>query len=256
MGTRQHGGTAGPCEPVLSVSGIVKKFGGVAALDGVTFDLPGPGIHALIGPNGSGKTTMVNVISGFLRADAGRITVNGVKLTGKRPESISRLGVRRTFQHSVTFRDLTVLESLQIGAVHAKMDRNKILLDKHDVDPLLTLCGLTEVAHQQTRQLSFGQGRLLGIALALTANCTLLLLDEPAAGLNDDEAAQVAEVMRNLADLNIDQLVIDHNMGFVFTVASHIIVLDQGRLLAEGNPDEIRNNDSVVRSYLGTGTVA
>jgi ABC-type branched-subunit amino acid transport system ATPase component len=237
----------------LRVDALSRRFGGLLAVDEVSFDYDGQSPLGIIGPNGSGKTTLFNLITGFLRADTGSVRIDHVDLTKLRADEIARTGIRRTFQQTMLFAGLTVRESVDVGLRAAGRHREGTLsaAESDATGFLLSLCGLTQHADRLADELSFGYARLLGIAMALTGPCRILLLDEPAAGMSNGEAATLASVIEDLARRDIGIAVVDHNIKFLFDLCPRILVLDKGRLVADGPPAEIRNDAKVISVYLG-----
>ncbi len=247
--------------PVLAVDGARKQFGGVVAVNDVSFDVRAREIVALIGPNGAGKSTTFNLITGVAPATAGRIAVLGTNVDGASPQAIARLGVARTFQHVKLVPDMSVLENVAIGAHlrgHAGALASMLRLDRADEARLLAEAaaqiarvGLAEQMHQLAGSLSLGQQRIVEIARALCVDPILLLLDEPAAGLRHMEKQKLAALLRQLRDEGMSVLLVEHDMGFVMDLADRVVVLEFGTRIAEGTPAEVRANPDVVRAYLG-----
>jgi neutral amino acid transport system ATP-binding protein len=239
---------------VLEVDGLTKRFGGVTAVDECTFSVPSGTVTALIGPNGSGKTTVYNVVTGFLSADAGSVAFDGRRMSRLDPADLYRRGLTRTFQQPRVFRELTLVENLAV-AVHrsrwgifrcdvARTDRARAL-------ELLAEFGLAGLAENKARELSFGQQKLLEFATVVMGRPKLVLLDEPTAGVNP---VMVENMERHIRDLNrqgITFLVVEHEMGLVMRLCDPIIVLDHGTKLAEGRPAEIQRDPLVLDAYLG-----
>ncbi|MGB3446296.1 MAG: branched-chain amino acid ABC transporter ATP-binding protein/permease [Xanthobacteraceae bacterium] len=246
---------------LLQLEGARKQFGGVIAVNDVSFAVNPKEIVALIGPNGAGKSTTFNLITRVLHSSAGRITVCGTDVAGTTPQQIARLGVARTFQHVKLIPDMTVLENVALGA-HLRgrsgTFASMLRLDRADEAKLLAEAarqiarvGLSEQIDQLAGSLSLGQQRIVEIARALCVDPLLLLLDEPAAGLRHMEKQQLAALLRQLRDGGMSILLVEHDMGFVMDLADRIVVLDFGTKIAEGTPNAIKTNPDVIRAYLG-----
>jgi ABC-type branched-subunit amino acid transport system ATPase component len=248
---------------ILAVHNITKQFGGLVALDNVSFTVPEGQITALIGPNGSGKTTMFNVITGAYPATAGQITYLDERIDGKFTETIVKLGLARTFQIIRLFKNLSVLENVMLG-LHLKGNTGFLqgvlgtsLVKKEnrhireEAETILEQLGLAHLRYVRASELPAGQGRLVEIARALGTNPRLLLLDEPAAGLNPDETEDLAERLNVILTQGKTILIVEHDMGLVMSIAKKIIVLSSGKHLATGTPEEIQNNEDVISVYLG-----
>jgi branched-chain amino acid transport system ATP-binding protein len=253
---------------LLRLDGITRRFGGLVALDNVSLEIPGQGLFAVIGPNGAGKTTLFNMISGFMPPSAGRVHFNGEEITGQAPETIARRGLIRTFQLVQLFEGLTVLENVKVGChlhtrgglLAALVPTRAARAEEAAVDAearrLLTETGLAAQAETLAAVLPYGQKRLLEITRALAARPKLLLLDEPAAGLNRQETDMLAALLRRIAASGTAILLIEHDMNLVMSVADDIAVLDFGRLIAKGKPEDVRRNTDVIAAYLGTEEAA
>ena len=246
---------------LLELDHARKQFGGVVAVNDVSFDVQAQEIVALIGPNGAGKSTTFNLITGVLRASGGSLSVLGRKLHNAPPQEIVRSGISRTFQHVKLVPDMTVLENVAIGA-HQRGQAGALAsmfrLDRADEAKLLAEAarqiarvGLAEQIDQPAGSLSLGQQRIVEIARALCADPMLLLLDEPAAGLRHMEKQRLAALLRELRNGGMSVLLVEHDMGFVMDLADRVVVLDFGTKIAEGTPDMIKRNPEVIKAYLG-----
>jgi branched-chain amino acid transport system ATP-binding protein/branched-chain amino acid transport system permease protein len=255
--------TAAP-EVLLEIDRARKQFGGVIAVNDVSFDVQAREIVALIGPNGAGKSTTFNLITGVLTSSGGKISVLGRNIDNASPQQIAKLGVARTFQHVKLVPDMSVLENVAIGAHlrgHAGAIASMLRLDRADEAKLLAEAarqiervGLSDQIDQLAGSLSLGQQRIVEIARALCVDPMLLLLDEPAAGLRHMEKQALARLLRQLRDGGMSVLLVEHDMGFVMNLADRVIVLDFGTKIAEGTPDAIKRNPEVIKAYLGAVT--
>lgn len=249
---------------LLQVESARKQFGGVVAVNDVSFNVQRQEIVALIGPNGAGKSTTFNLITGILSATAGRFFLSGQNINNTPPQKVAQLGVGRTFQHVKLVPDMSVLENVAIGAHlrgHAGAMASMLRLDRADEAKLLAEAarqiervGLGEHMHHLAGNLSLGQQRIVEIARALCIDPILLLLDEPAAGLRHMEKQKLAALLRQLRDEGMSVLLVEHDMGFVMDLADRIVVLDFGTKIAEGTPAAIRANPDVIKAYLGAAT--
>jgi branched-chain amino acid transport system permease protein len=250
--------------PLLTIDRARKQFGGVIAVNNVSFDVQAREIVALIGPNGAGKSTTFNLITGVLTASGGSIALLGKNIDNAPPQEVAKLGVARTFQHVKLVPDMTVLENVAIGAHlrgHAGAISSMLRLDRADEAGLLAEAarqiervGLSEQINQLAGSLSLGQQRIVEIARALCVDPILLLLDEPAAGLRHMEKQRLAGLLRQLRDGGMSVLLVEHDMGFVMNLADRIVVLDFGTKIAEGAPAAIKSNPDVIKAYLGAAT--
>ncbi|MEA2917666.1 MAG: branched-chain amino acid transport system ATP-binding protein livM [Bradyrhizobium sp.] len=246
---------------LLQIDHARKQFGGVIAVNDVSFDVQAHEIVALIGPNGAGKSTTFNLITGVLSSSGGTISVLGKKIDNAPPQQVARLGIARTFQHVKLVPDMTVLENVAIGAHlrgHAGAIASMFRLDRSDEAKLLAEAarqiarvGLRDQIDALAGSLSLGQQRIVEIARALCVDPMLLLLDEPAAGLRHLEKQQLAALLRQLRDGGMSVLLVEHDMGFVMDLADRIVVLDFGTKIAEGTPAAIKSNPDVIKAYLG-----
>jgi branched-chain amino acid transport system ATP-binding protein len=244
-------------EAVLRVEGLRRAFGGVQAVAGVSLALPRGEIRALIGPNGAGKSTLFNILTGQLRADAGEVWFQGRRLTGLPPHAIARHGVARTFQITATFASLSVLENVQVARLsHAGRSRSALrAAEGQQRGPALALLeqvGLADQARRPAGVLAYGDLKKLELAIALATEPALLLLDEPTAGMAAGERGTLMRLTAALAgERGITVLFTEHDMDVVFAVADRIMVLHQGRVIADGSPAEVRADRQVQAVYLG-----
>ncbi len=250
---------------LLSVERLERAFGGVRAIDGATFEVRPGEIHGLIGPNGAGKTTAINVISGLLAPTGGAIRLRGREVQGLAPHRIAALGVARTFQNIRLFPDLSAQDNVLVGEhlVRTPSLAARLLLlpaareeerrARARAAEILDRIGLSERAHERARNLSYGEQRRVEIARALAAEPSLLLLDEPTAGMNPVEVQAVAALIRSVAAGGRSVLLIEHNVKLVMDVCDRITVLDFGKVIAEGTPAEVARDPAVVAAYLGSG---
>lgn len=248
---------------MLQVEGLTKHFGGVSAVNNLSFKVPEGSIYALIGPNGAGKTTVFNLVTGMLRPDCGRVSLEGRSLNGLQPSQIAAMGIARTFQNLQLFERMTVLENVMTGAyLRGRRGFIRSMLRKPGAAPedksielealdLLSRVGLLEQADCLAGQLPFGQQRLLEIARALAARPRAILLDEPAAGLNSEETKELADLLKSLKKRNITMVLVEHDMDTVMEVADLILVLNFGEAIFEGTPEEVQAHPEVIKAYLG-----
>ncbi|MGN0996365.1 MAG: ABC transporter ATP-binding protein [Candidatus Ventricola sp.] len=249
---------------ILEVNHATMRFGGLVAVSDLCMHIDEQEIVALIGPNGAGKTTAFNMITGVYKPTSGSVTLTGRNITGMRPDRIAHAGIARTFQNIRLFKALSVLDNVVI-AQHLRLSsswvsavlrlpryrqENAQMLQK--AEELLRYMGLWEVRNEVASSLPYGMQRKLEIARALATQPTLLLLDEPAAGMNPAESAELTELIRGIRDrFRLTVLLIEHHMDVVMDISDRIYVLNYGGLIAEGTPEEIQNNDDVIRAYLG-----
>ena len=244
-------GGAGP-DPTLRAVGVSRSFEGIHALQDVDLELAPDQVLGLIGPNGAGKTTLVNLLTGFDLPSSGRIELGQREITRWPPHRRGRAGLARTFQHGRLFRGLTVRENIEVAALGAGASPAEA---RRRAARLLDLLGLGARADQSSAVLPHGDERRLGVARALALQPSFVLMDEPAAGLHEAEIPAFAAVVRSVRDdFGAGVLLIDHNVALIMEVCDRVHVLDRGRTLAEGTPDEIRRNFDVATAYLGAGS--
>jgi ABC-type branched-subunit amino acid transport system ATPase component len=250
----------------LSVSSVTKRYAGVVAVDRVSFDVAPGTVHGLIGPNGAGKSTLINVIAGLYRADEGRISLGGADLASLDTAARARAGLARTFQNLQLIEALTVLDNVLLGVAPRRSLASDVAAwwrgrdfegdERREAGQILSFLGLGALADRLPSELSYGHRKLVELARAIAQRPRLMLLDEPIAGLNPQEAMEVAEVVRRLRSLGVTVLVVEHNMEFVMQLCDSVSVLDHGVLIATGTPTEIQRDERVIRAYLGTGATA
>ena len=230
--------------PLLEVQGVTRRFGGIVAVDDVSLDVREGEIVGLIGPNGAGKTTLFNLITRLYHPDAGEIGFEGRSLLRTPAHGVVRRGIARTFQTVELFSSMTVLEHVLLGR-HARRGRS--------ARELVEYVGLTGLAHRPARELPYGTQKRVELARALASGPRLLLLDEPAGGLNHEEVAALGGLIRRLRDdFEVTVLLVEHHMGLVMSVADRVHVLDFGRRIASGTPQEVQGDRAVIEAYLGT----
>ncbi|MFA5029533.1 MAG: ABC transporter ATP-binding protein [Patescibacteria group bacterium] len=245
---------------MLKIQHLKKYFGGVHAVDDCSFEIGQNQITALIGPNGSGKTTIFNLISGILKAESGEIVLAGKNITNLSPDKISNLGLSRVFQQAHLFNNLSIEENLSIALDNEDMKFAKNLLGlnyygskkKKKIQDVLDLIGLDKSPKHLCGELSYGQKRLVELARAILNPHQLLILDEPVAGVNPVLRDRIKSILKDLKKQGETVLLIEHDMNFTFTVADYIIVMDAGKVIAEGKPKDIRENKLVLEAYLGS----
>jgi branched-chain amino acid transport system ATP-binding protein len=248
---------------LLQVRSLRLAFGGVTAVDGLSFSVSEGSIFSMIGPNGAGKTSAFNCITGFYRPSAGTVVLDGEDITRLRPSAVAARGVSRTFQNLRLFGEMTVLDNVRAGT-HLTIRQNPLDALLHTPRFRRSEAEATAHAHQwldfvnlrgdraaEARHLPYGEQRRVEIARALARGPKLLLLDEPAAGLNHSEKRELLELLRRIGELGVALVLIEHDMGLVMQVSDRIVVLNFGKEIAEGTPDEIRKDPAVVEAYLG-----
>ena len=248
---------------MLDVQNLSIHFGGVKAVNDVSFSIDPGMIYAVIGPNGAGKTTLFNLITGVYKPTSGKVRLNGEEIQGKSPDELARRGVARTFQNLQICMNMSALENVMVGA-HLRLDRNLIKgalhlpsITRRDAElrdeaaGLMEFVGLGRQVGMRADAMSYGALKRLEIARALAMQPKLLFLDEPAAGLNHTETHEIDELVRKVADSGVTCVLVEHDMKMVMNLSQRILVLDYGRKLAEGTREEVRNNPDVIAAYLG-----
>ena len=249
---------------ILSVEGLGIDFGAVRAVHDLSFNARHGEIVSIIGPNGAGKTTLFNMISGVYEPLRGKVTFDGVDVTGLEPHQLAERGMSRTFQNLQIFHQMTALENVMAGRhlterrglicdlLHFPTTRRHNRETAEAAQALLDRVGLADIARREAGTLSYGMLKRLEIARALAANPKVLLLDEPAAGCNPVETEEVDNLIAQIAEEGVTVLLVEHDMKLVMRISNHIVVLDYGEKLSEGSPEEVRNNPKVIEAYLGT----
>lgn len=237
--------------PLLEVRGLVKHFGGVVALNRVALDLEPGTVLGVIGPNGSGKTTLLNVFNGVYRPDQGDIRYQGHSVVGMSPHRLAGQGMMRTFQSTRVFRTMTVLQNMFLPLVHRRLDAG----EAHGrARALLELVGLEGFARVPASELSVGQQRLLEFARALMSAPTLVLMDEPFAGVHPEVTALMMQRIQRTCEQGTAFVIVSHETPVLMSVSRRVVCLNQGEVIAEGTPDQIRDNPAVIEAYLGHGS--
>jgi branched-chain amino acid transport system ATP-binding protein len=248
---------------MLEVKSLTKSFGGVKAVQDVSFTVGEGAIHSVIGPNGAGKTTLFNLITGVYQPTAGQILLNGEDVTGLKPDMLARRGMSRTFQNLQICMNMSACENVMLGShlslnhgLLAGMFYGRALAARdrectEEAHKLMAFTGVGKYTHAHATQMSFGALKRLEIARALAAKPRMLLLDEPAAGLNHTETGEISDLIRKIAQTGVTVLLVEHDMKMVMSISNHILVLDYGKKLAEGTAEQMSRDPAVVSAYLG-----
>jgi branched-chain amino acid transport system ATP-binding protein len=249
--------------PIIEIDKLTKRFGGLTALKNVSFGVNEGEIRGLIGPNGAGKSTMFKIISGFYAPTQGKIIYQGEDISGRNPSDIAQLGVVRSFQETTLFQELTVFQNVLVGrhmtagsnifAAILGLDKARQQIAQEKADDVLDFMGLSDRKQQLASALPLGSQRALAIAITLASEPKVLLMDEPFAGMNPEETSHMMALTEKVRDAGVTIILVEHDMKAVMGICHYLTVLNFGKLLAEGTPDEIRRDDKVIEAYLGGG---
>ncbi len=248
-------------EPILEVRELSRRFGGIVAVDKLNFSVTPGTIHGLIGPNGAGKTTTFNVVSGFYAPSGGKVLYRGEDVSGLRTSTLASMGLVRTFQGTTLFKEFSVLDNVRVGCHGAaqsgffsrifKRDREAEHRATQKADRLLEFFGLSSLRDEPASGLPYGHARALGMAVAFAADPQIVLLDEPFTGMNPEETRRMMALVRDIRARGVTVMLVEHDMQAVMGLCDRITVMNFGRLLAEGTPQEVRDNPLVIEAYLG-----
>ena len=249
--------------PIIEIDNLTKRFGGLTALQNVSFGVDEGEIRGLIGPNGAGKSTMFKIIAGFYAPTTGKVIYQGEDISGRKPSDIAQLGVVRSFQETTLFQELTVFQNVLVGrhmtarcnvfSAILGLDKAKQRSAEEKTNEVLEFMGLSDRKQQLASELPLGSQRALAIAITLASEPKVLLMDEPFAGMNPEETSHMMALTEKVRDAGVTIILVEHDMKAVMGICHYLTVLNFGKLLAEGTPDEIRHDDKVIEAYLGGG---
>jgi branched-chain amino acid transport system ATP-binding protein len=245
---------------MLKIERLYKSFGGLDVIKNVSFEVKQGTIHSIIGPNGAGKTTLFNLITGIYKPDQGDVQFRSLSISGKKPHEIARMGISRTFQNIKLFPDMSVMENIMIGqstrlnigisSIFPFQGKKQAAL-REELEQLLELVKLTEKRYMKAKTLAYGEQRRLEIVRALSSGADLLLLDEPAAGMNPDESSELNELITRICNSGKTVLLVEHDMSVVMNISDTVTVINFGQKIAEGSPEDVKQNNLVREAYLG-----